>query len=66
MRIKPAPGLSVRDPDTKLLLPADGIDVPDNSILWTKMLNDKDVVLVTAEAAAKPAVVVATKEGEKQ
>ncbi|NYH21387.1 DUF2635 domain-containing protein [Paraburkholderia bryophila] len=58
MRIKPAPGLSVRDPETKQLLPADGIDVPDDSILWTKILNDGDVVLVTAKSA--PA-----REGEK-
>lgn len=58
MRIKPAPGLSVRDPETKQLLPVDGIDVPDDSILWTKILNDGDVVLVTAKPA--PA-----KEGEK-
>jgi hypothetical protein len=58
MRIKPAPGLSVRDPETKQLLPADGIDVPDDSILWTKILNDGDVVLVTAKPG--PA-----KEGEK-
>lgn len=58
MRIKPAPGLSVRDPETKQLLPADGIDVPDDSILWTKILNDGDVVQVTA----KPAT---AKEGDK-
>lgn len=58
MRIKPAPGLSVRDPETKQLLPADGIEVPDDSILWTKILNDGDVVLVTAKS-------VPAKEGDK-
>jgi hypothetical protein len=32
--------------------------VPDNSILWTKILNDGDVVLVTAKS-------VPAKEGDK-
>jgi hypothetical protein len=50
MRIKPAPGLSVRDPVTKQLLPADGIEVPDGDIFWTRCLNDGDVVLVTPES----------------
>jgi hypothetical protein len=58
MRVKPAPGLSVRDPETKQLLPADGIDVPDDSILWNKILNDGDVVLVPAKASS-------AKEGDK-
>ena len=58
MRIKPAPGLSVRDPLTKQLLPADGIDVPDDSILWNKILNDGDVVLVSTKASS-------VKEGDK-
>jgi hypothetical protein len=58
MRVKPAPGLSVRDPETKQLLPADGIDVPDNSILWNKILNDGDVVRVSVPA-------VTSKDGGK-
>jgi hypothetical protein len=58
MRVKPAPGLSVRDPETKQLLPADGIDVPDDSILWNKILNDGDVVLVSAKSSS-------AKEGDK-
>jgi hypothetical protein len=66
MRVKPAPGLSVRNPADKQLLPPEGIDVPDDSILWTKMLNDKDVVLVPAEVAvAKTAPVAVAKEGDK-
>ncbi|TCK36725.1 uncharacterized protein DUF2635 [Paraburkholderia sp. BL8N3] len=44
MRVKPAPGLSVRNPETKQLLPPEGIEVPDDSVLWTKILNDGDVV----------------------
>lgn len=48
MRVKPAPGLSVRNPETKELLPPEGIDVPDDSILWTKILNDGDVVIASS------------------
>lgn len=44
MRVIPAPGRQVRNPETKLLLPADGIDVPDDSILWNRILRDGDVV----------------------
>ena len=44
MWVKPAPGLRVRDPDTKQLLPETGIEVPDDSIIWNKLLNDGDVV----------------------
>lgn len=60
MRIKPAPGLSVRNPADKQLLPPEGIDVPDGDIFWTKVLNDGDVVLASGAKGA-PA-----KEGDKQ
>jgi hypothetical protein len=59
MRVKPAAGLSVRDPLTKKLLPPEGIDVPDGDILWTKMHNDGDVVIILdaiAESAQPVAV----------
>lgn len=58
MRVKPAPGLSVRNPADKQLLPQEGIDVPDGDILWTKMINDGDVVPVTGKT-------VPAKEGDK-
>lgn len=60
MRIKPAPGLSVRNPADKQLLPPEGIEVPDGDIFWTKVLNDGDVVLADAGKSA-PA-----KDGDKQ
>ncbi|WP_419692239.1 DUF2635 domain-containing protein [Burkholderia gladioli] len=52
MRVKPAPGLQVRDPFTKKLLAADGIEVPDDSPVWNRILNDGDVVRVEQPAAA--------------
>jgi hypothetical protein len=63
MRVKPAPGLQVRNPADKQLLPPEGIDVPDDSILWTKILNDGDVVRVAT--APVVAAAPAAKEGDK-
>ncbi len=49
MIVKPAPGLKVRHPVTKQLLPDEGIEVPDGDIFWTRVLNDGDVVEVSAK-----------------
>ena len=65
MRIKPAPGLSVRDPITKQLLPAEGIDVPDDSILWNKILGDGDVVRVDDAKSIATTGAPAASEGDK-
>lgn len=53
MRVKPAPGIVVRDPATKRALPADGADVPE-SIYWTRRLRAGDVVRID-QAAGKAA-----------
>lgn len=45
MIVKPAPGLKVRHPVTKQFLPAEGIEVPDGDIFWTRAVNDGDVVV---------------------
>ncbi|WP_175829717.1 DUF2635 domain-containing protein [Burkholderia cepacia] len=55
MRVKPAPGLQVRDPITKKLLTADGIEVPDDSPVWNRILNDGDVVRVEQAVPVAPA-----------
>lgn len=62
MRVKPAPGLQVRNPADKQLLPPEGIDVPDDSILWTKLINDGDVVVADARTGS---YTVPAKEGDK-
>lgn len=64
MRVKPAAGLKVRDPHTKKLLPDDGIDVPDDSPVWNRILNDGDVVLVDQPETAKLTSARAATEGE--
>lgn len=63
MKIKPAPGVKVRDPASKLHLPVDGMEVTDSSY-WQRRLaagdvvmlqtNDVKAVTVRREAAPKP------------
>jgi hypothetical protein len=45
MFVKPAPGLKVRDPDSKLHLPESGKEVHE-STYWLRRLADGDVILV--------------------
>jgi hypothetical protein len=45
MNVKPAPGLTVVDPDLKDVLPAEGREVPDTHY-WQRRLRDGDVVPV--------------------
>lgn len=47
MLVKPAPGLTIRDPDLFDFLPADGREVPDTDY-WNRRLRDGDVVLAAA------------------
>jgi hypothetical protein len=49
MYVKPAPGLSIRDPDLKDLLPESGRLVPDTDY-WLRRVRDNDVI----EAEAPP------------
>lgn len=48
MFVKPAPGLSVRDPVSMRLLDPAGEQKPDD-LYWTRLRNDGDVVDVTPE-----------------
>jgi len=52
MKIKPAPGLKVRDPDLKDYLPVDGRIVPD-TMHWFRLLRDGDVVEVSDESTTQ-------------
>lgn len=55
MKVKPAPGLKIRDPDLKDFLPEDGRDVPETDY-WHRRLRDKDVELVVVRKAVKKEV----------
>lgn len=69
MFVKPAPGLVVRDPDLKDLIPAEGRHVSDDSMFWHRRLRDKDVVLATPpaeNAASNPVPQVAVADAPEQ
>jgi hypothetical protein len=52
MKVYPAPGLKVRDPETKTHLPAHGADVDSNDLFWARRLRDGDVVTEPPELPA--------------
>jgi hypothetical protein len=50
MFVKPASSaVKVRDPITKLHIPAEGKEVPDGDTYWTRRILDGDVVLATPD-----------------
>ncbi len=58
MLIKPNPGKLVRDPATKIPVPANGLDVPDSNY-WRRRAQDGDIEIVksvekTDEPTSKP------------
>jgi len=53
MFVKPAQGLSIRDPDLKDLLPEKGREVPD-SPYWIRRLRDGDVVSGPVKKSPEP------------
>lgn len=63
MRIKPAPGLIVRDPVTYRPLAVEGEDKPRDQY-WMRRLRDADVVLVKPEPARIEVPVLREQDGE--
>lgn len=55
MFVKPAPGIRVRDPLTKLHIPDAGTEVPEESY-WLRRLRSGDVVLASPALPASPPV----------
>jgi hypothetical protein len=53
MFIKPAPGIKVRDPGSKLHIPEAGIEVSETDTFWARRLADGDVVEVKPAAPIK-------------
>lgn len=49
MRIRPADGNIVRHPQTKQPIPAEGIDVDETSLYWSRRIRQGDVVVVEAD-----------------
>jgi hypothetical protein len=46
MKVRPAPGRAVRDPQTMQLLPDEGAVVPDDDPFWTRRVLDEDVEIM--------------------
>ena len=66
MYVKAAPGMKIRDPDLKDLIPDEGRDVPDTDY-WQRRLRDGDVVEAKppAEVPEPPAPAPASPKAEK-
>ncbi len=54
MFVRPRPGLKVRDPYLKDLLPEEGREVPEDPY-WHRRLRDQDVELVAPAVSGKSA-----------
>ncbi|TXH34062.1 MAG: DUF2635 domain-containing protein [Rhodospirillaceae bacterium] len=54
MRVKPAPGMTIIDPDREDFLPAGGRNVP-NTTYWRRRRKDGGIVLDTSEPSSTPA-----------
>ncbi|HLN23888.1 MAG TPA: DUF2635 domain-containing protein [Patescibacteria group bacterium] len=52
MFVRPAPGLAIRDPDLKDLLPPEGREVSEEQPYWHRRLRDGDVILGSAPDTA--------------
>lgn len=52
MLVKPAPGIKVRDPVSRLHLPEEGREVPENTF-WIRRLQSGDVIKVEPQQPAK-------------
>jgi hypothetical protein len=67
MLVKPAPGMKVRDPRSRLVVPELGLEVSASDSYWARRLADGDVVEVKPEApaAAQPAEARKTTPAQK-
>lgn len=54
MYIKPAPGIKLRDPETKQFIPESGQEVGDFDLFWVRRVNDGDAIRVSAEPPEPP------------
>jgi hypothetical protein len=62
MRVLSAPGRKVRDPISRLPIPAAGVEVSETDTYWARRLADGDVVIV---APAKPSTSSPPKGGKE-
>lgn len=51
--IVPKQGLKVRDPETKRIIPENGVKIPALTDYWVRRINDGDVTQLPAQADKK-------------
>ena len=62
MRVKPVdPNAVIRDPHTRRPLPADGDNVPDDSVFWNRRLRAGEVVRIEAPTGREPLAPLTTR-----
>lgn len=54
MRVKPAPGRTVRDPRSMIVLSDEGREVPDHDVYWQRRVRDGDVIVENDDPHAAP------------
>lgn len=63
MFVKPAPGLKIRDPRSRLHIPELGVEVSEVDTYWARRLADGDVV--EAKPTSAPAIKATTQKGKE-
>lgn len=53
MRVRPKPGMTVRHPQTKQIIPAEGIDVLPTDLYWHRRVQQGDVEVVDEQPEAE-------------
>ncbi|WP_087688043.1 DUF2635 domain-containing protein [Pandoraea sp. PE-S2R-1] len=54
MFIKPAPGIMLRDPETRQFVPETGQEVGDFDLYWVRRINDGDAIKVSGPQPETP------------
>lgn len=49
----PAEGLKIRDPQTKKIIPENGVKIPELTDYWVRRINDGDVIQAPTQADKK-------------
>ena len=62
MLIKPAPGIKVRCPASRLLVPELGLEVAEHDTYWLRRLADGDVVEAKPASPTKASATTKAKE----
>ena len=65
MRVKPAPGLKVRDPKSMKFIPEEGIELKELNTYWVRRIQDGDVLEVPSQEPTEEKKPAAAKASAK-